>query len=68
VLHDVAGATIGAVTSGGFGPSVNGAIAMGYVDTEHAAIGTAVFARVRERSVPLTVSRTPFFPQRYYRG
>jgi hypothetical protein len=38
---------IGEVTSGGFGPSVEGPVAMGYVPVSHAAVGTVVFAEVR---------------------
>ncbi len=38
---------IGTVTSGGFGPSVNGPVAMGYVPSSHAANGTQLFAEVR---------------------
>lgn len=68
LLVDASGAELGQVTSGGFGPSVGAPIAMGYIRTSHAAPDTEVFALVRERRVPLKVVRTPFFPQRYYRG
>ena len=43
---------IGAVTSGGFGPSLNAPVAMGYLPSSHAAIGTAVFAEVRGQRLP----------------
>ena len=63
-----AGQVIGKVTSGGFGPSVNSPVAMGYVDTASAALGTRLQAIVRGKPVAMEVAKTPFFPQRYYRG
>lgn len=59
---------IGRVTSGGFGPSVGGPIAMGYVDRARAAEGTALGLLVREVSRLARVVRLPFVPTRYYRG
>ncbi|MCW2271703.1 Aminomethyltransferase [compost metagenome] len=59
---------IGRVTSGGFGPSLGGPLAMGYVQSEYAALETEVFAQVRGKLVPMVVARTPFVAQRYYRG
>ncbi len=61
------GSEIGRVTSGGFGPSLNGPLAMGYLPTALAKPGTAVFARVRDRLVAMRVAPTPFVPQRYFR-
>ncbi|HZT51354.1 MAG TPA: glycine cleavage system aminomethyltransferase GcvT, partial [Stellaceae bacterium] len=62
------GASIGRVTSGGFGPSVGGPIAMGYVDAAHAAPGTAVGLVVRGSARPARVVKLPFVPHRYRRG
>ena len=59
---------IGIVTSGGFGPSVSGPVAMGYVKISFAAIDTRLFAVVRDKKVPITVVKLPFVVQRYYRG
>ncbi|WP_191831654.1 glycine cleavage system aminomethyltransferase GcvT [Pseudomonas fluorescens] len=59
---------IGRVTSGGFGPSLAGPLAMGYVQSGYAALDTEVFALVRGKRVPMVVTRTPFVAQRYYRG
>ena len=59
---------VGKVTSGGFGPSVDGPVAMGYVRTDLAAIDTRLFALVRGKEVPVTVVKLPFVEQRYYRG
>ncbi|MFN3616588.1 MAG: glycine cleavage system aminomethyltransferase GcvT [Aquabacterium sp.] len=65
---DATGAEIGVVTSGSLGPSLNQPVALAYVATAHAAVGTAVFALVRDKKVPMTVASTPFVPNRYHRG
>ena len=67
-LFDKDGAEIGAVTSGGFGPSVGRPVAMGYVETRSAKVGTVVQAEVRGKTHEATVARMPFVEQRYYRG
>jgi aminomethyltransferase len=67
-IVDTDGKPIGRVTSGGFGPSVGGPIAMGYVDRDHAAEGTAVALMVRGVARPARVAPLPFVPIRYYRG
>jgi len=67
-LHDAEGETAGVVTSGGFGPTVNRPVAMGYVDRRHAEPGTALSARVRGRDLDVAVHRLPFVERRYYRG
>jgi aminomethyltransferase len=58
---------IGAVTSGGFGPSVNAPVAMGYLPSSHTAIGGLVFAELRGQRLPLRVVPTPFVPNTYKR-
>jgi aminomethyltransferase len=58
---------IGNVTSGGFGPTVNGPISMGYVSTGHAQTGTRLFAEVRGERHPVTVANLPFVVNRYKR-
>lgn len=58
---------IGEVTSGGFGPSVEGPVAMGYVPVSHAAAGTQVYAEVRGKYLPITVSALPFITPTYKR-
>ncbi|AMO78097.1 MULTISPECIES: glycine cleavage system aminomethyltransferase GcvT [Pseudomonas] len=67
-IVDAQGAVIGKVSSGGFGPSLGAPVAMGYVASAHAALDSEVFAMVRGKRVPMKVARTPFVPQRYYRG
>lgn len=58
---------VGTVTSGGFGPSVNGPVAMGYVPSSLAANGTALFAEVRGQRLPVRVAPLPFSPHTYKR-
>ena len=58
---------IGKVTSGGFGPSLNAPVAMGYLPSSLSAIGTSVFAEVRGQRLPLTVAAMPFVPNTYKR-
>jgi aminomethyltransferase len=67
-ITDADGNRIGEITSGGFGPTVGGPVAMGYVDAAHAADGTALSLLVRGTPRPARVAPTPFVPHRYYRG
>lgn len=67
-LFDADDNEIGIVTSGTFGPTKGAPVAMAYVKTELAAIGTEVFAEVRGKKLPMTVEKMPFVPQNYYRG
>lgn len=62
------GPSCGTVTSGGFGPSVDRPVAMGYVTPDQAADGTALVADVRGKDVACTVAPLPFFPHRFKRG
>lgn len=65
---DAGGGIIGTITSGGFGPTVNGPVAMGYVDSAHAGVDTPVSLMVRGKPLAARVAALPFVPQRYYRG
>ncbi len=67
-LVDASGKPVGAVTSGGFGPTLSAPVAMGYVDVDFAAVGTELNALVRGKQLPMCVAKMPFVPQRYYRG
>ncbi|MEX0645614.1 MAG: glycine cleavage T C-terminal barrel domain-containing protein, partial [Parvularculaceae bacterium] len=62
------GAPIGAVTSGGFGPTAGGPVAMGYVDLKHSAPGARIQLMVRGKALPASVVDMPFVPHRYHRG
>ncbi len=59
---------VGRVTSGGFGPTRNGPVAMGYVQSAFAAVDSLVTARVRDREIAMRVASTPFVANRYFRG
>ncbi|MBT6532013.1 MAG: glycine cleavage system aminomethyltransferase GcvT [Marinovum sp.] len=61
IFADETGDTpIGAVTSGGFGPTVQGPVAMGYVPTEVATAQTIVFGEVRGKRLPVEIVSLPF--------
>jgi aminomethyltransferase len=59
---------VGQVTSGSFGPTLGGPVAMGYVEIAHTQLGTLLHANVRGKAVPIEVAKTPFITLRYYRG
>lgn len=62
------GETVGVVTSGGFGPTCQAPVAMGYVRTDHADPGQALNLIVRGKELPAQVAALPFVPHNYYRG
>jgi aminomethyltransferase len=66
-ITDMAGRDIGVVTSGGFGPTVNGPAAMGYVETQSSAPGTSVQLVVRDKPMPASIVKLPFVPNRFKR-
>lgn len=57
----------GAVTSGGFGPSIQAPVSMGYLATRFAAPGTRLFAEVRGKYIPVEAVTLPFVAHRYKR-
>ena len=61
------GEAVGEVTSGSFGPSANGPIAMGYVARAHAGDGTPLALMVRGKALPARIAPLPFVPHRYPR-
>jgi aminomethyltransferase len=67
-IVDADGNEIGHITRGGFGPTLQAPVALGYVPTNFAKRDTQLFALVRGKNIPVTVTRTPFVPQNYYRG
>jgi aminomethyltransferase len=67
-LADSDGNIIGEVTSGGFGPTLNQPVAMGYIDNAFASVGTEVVALVRGKKVPVLISKMPFVSAGYFRG
>jgi len=67
IVTDQAGREIGKVTSGGFGPSVNGPVAMGYVETASSLPGTKINLIVRGQPMPAAIVSLPFIPNRFKR-
>ena len=67
-LHAPDGRVVGKLTSGGFGATLDAPLAMGYVEREYAAPGTALSATVRGKPRACRVSPLPFVPHRYYKG
>lgn len=67
-ITDTDGAILGEITSGGFGPSVDGPVAMGYVPASHAKDGTAVKLMVRGKALDAHVVSLTFVPHRYFKG
>ncbi|RMR87832.1 Aminomethyltransferase [Pseudomonas coronafaciens pv. striafaciens] len=67
-IVDEQGTVIGTVCSGGFGPSLAGPLAMGYLPNDYTALNTPAWALVRGKRVPMLVAKMPFVAQRYFRG
>ena len=67
VIATADGREVGIVTSGGFGPTVNGPVAMGYVSKDVSAPGTELNLMVRGKAIPAKVAPMPFAPHRYKR-
>ena len=58
----------GEITSGTFGPSVNGPVAMGYIEKEFSKINTKVFLEVRGKKYPAIICGLPFYKKSYVKG
>ncbi len=67
-ITDKTGRVIGKITSGGFGPSLNAPVAMGYVESRFAADGAEIDLMVRGKPNPARVAPMPFVPNRYKRA
>lgn len=61
------GEQVGTITSGGFGPTIGGPVAMGYLPTELAAPDTTVFGELRGKRLPLKVTKLPFVAANFKR-
>ncbi|WP_406647101.1 glycine cleavage system aminomethyltransferase GcvT [Aliisedimentitalea scapharcae] len=61
------GNTIGEITSGGFGPTVGGPVAMGYVSAGHGTVGEQVNLVIRGKAQPAEIVSLPFVQQNYKR-
>ncbi len=58
-IKDAAGNIIGKVTSGTQSPMLSIGIGLGYVTTEHAAVGSEIFIEVRGKALKAVVSKMP---------
>ncbi len=67
-IRDSHGRVIGVVTSGGFGPTLGGPLAMGYVAKDNSAPGTPVTLVVRGKDLAAKTVKMPFVPHRYFRA
>jgi aminomethyltransferase len=67
-IKNEAGEIVGKITSGGFGPTVGGPIAMGYVERAFAEVGTPVLVELRGKDVPTRIAAMPFTPHRFHRA
>jgi aminomethyltransferase len=67
MIQDKEGTEMGTVTSGGFGPTVGGPVAMGYVAPEVAKPDTALDLVVRGKPIAAKVAKLPFVAHRYRR-
>ncbi len=61
-------ALIGEITSGTFGPSVNGPVAMGYVENDFSKKNTKIFLEVRGKKHPANICGLPFYKKSYVKG
>ncbi|PSV16152.1 glycine cleavage system aminomethyltransferase GcvT [Photobacterium kishitanii] len=68
LLFDADDNQVGVVTSGSFGPSIGIPVAMAYVALTSSNVDTVLFAEVRGKRLPMTVTQMPFVAQHYYRG
>ena len=68
IIQNQNGDDIGIVTSGGFSPSLNVPIAMGYVATEFATIGTQIRLMVRGTARDARVCAMTFVPHNYFKS
>ena len=66
-IQNTDGHKIGVITSGGFGPTVNGPITMGYVETAFSDVGTKVNLIVRGQALPAQIIKLPFIPNNFKR-
>jgi aminomethyltransferase len=67
-IYDEADALIGEITSGTFGPSVNGPVAIGYLQKEFSKKDTKIFLEVRGKKYPANICGLPFYKKSYVKG
>ena len=67
-IYSESNSEIGEITSGTFGPSVNGPVAMGYVENKFSKKDTKIFLEVRGKKHPATICGLPFYKKSYVKG
>lgn len=67
-IQTEAGNIIGKVTSGGFGATIGGPVAMGYVESAYAAPGTSIAVIVRDKPIAARIAALPFVPHNYHKS
>ena len=60
-VEDASGNVIGIVTSGTMAPSLGKGIGMGYVLSDHSAVGTEIRIVIRKQKVPARIVKLPFY-------
>ena len=65
--HETGGRQVGVITSGGFGPTVGGPVAMGMIAEEYTAPGTLLWGEVRGKRLPVRVAKLPFVAANFKR-
>ncbi len=68
LIESLDGEPLGQITSGGFGPTLGGPLAMGYVPAAFSQPDTQVQLIVRGKALPARVVAMPFVPQNYRKG
>ena len=68
LFAEARGAPVGRITSGGFGPSLDAPVAMGYVPIGLAAPGTRLLGQLRGKMLPVTVAKLPLIEPGYKRA
>jgi aminomethyltransferase len=66
-LYADSGEVVGHVTSGGFSPTLQRPIAMGYVASNHANVGAKLTATLRDKPIEVDVAALPFVAHRYFK-
>jgi aminomethyltransferase len=68
IVNDLGGNAIGEITSGGYGPSIGGPVAMGYIDAGYSDVDTPVQLIVRDTPRPARVCKLPFIAHNYVKA
>ena len=68
IIFDSSGKRIGLVTSGGYGPTLNLPVSMGYVETNYGTANSQIKLGIRDKLEDGITTKLPFVPQNYYRA